>query len=130
MIKVGSLKLKDERPYFKFEKLQIRQHARKFSNEIYRVTGQFSRSEQFGVTNQLRRAAASVALNVAEGSERKSNLDFQRFLRMAIASLNEVVSALYLSLDQKFVEEKNFYELRVEASYLAAQLKSFIKAFQ
>lgn len=119
---------KDEGVYFKFERLTVWQNARVFTNKIYRTTSEFPKNELFGITNQLRRAASSIILNIAEGSERQSDQDFQRFLKMALASLDEVVAALYISADQKFLSEKHFQELRNDASRLSAQIKSFIKA--
>lgn len=119
---------KDESIYFKFEKLETWKHAREFTNAIYHTTARFPKSEVFGITNQLRRAASSIMLNIAEGSERQSDQDFQRFLRMALASLDEVIAALYVALDQKFLEESRFQELRKDAGHLAAQIKSFVKA--
>ena len=118
----------NDESYFKFEKLQVWQHARKFADNVYRITRDFPKSEQFGITNQLRKAATSIILNIAEGSERQSDADFQRFLRMALASTDEVVAALYISLDQKMLDQDTFNELRKDALHLSAQIKSFIKA--
>lgn len=119
---------KDESHYFKFERLEVWQHARKFADNIYRVTVEFPKGEMFGIINQLRRAAVSIILNIAEGSERQSDQDFQRFLKMALASLDEVVAALYISLDQGFLKEDKFQNLYKDASHLSAQIKSFIRA--
>lgn len=119
--------LNEKRTYFKFENLDIWNHARILVNEIYRSTKKFPKSELFGLTNQLRRAASSVMLNIAEGSERHSDQDFQRFLKMAIASLNEVIAALYVALDQNFIEKDKFDELREDGGHLSAKMKSFVK---
>ena len=119
---------KDESIYFKFEKLETWKHAREFTGSIYSITTGFPKSEIFGITNQLRRAASSIMLNIAEGSERQSDPDFQRFLRTALASLDEVVAALYIALDQKFLEESKFQEFRKDAGHLMAQIKSLTKS--
>jgi four helix bundle protein len=58
--------------------------------EVYRLTAGFPRSEAFGLTAQMRRAAMSVPSNLAEGAARRSRKEFGRFLRMAQASLSEV----------------------------------------
>ena len=118
----------DESNYFKFERLEVWQHARRFADNIYGITSRFPKNELFGITNQLRRAAISITLNIAEGSERQPDQDFQRFLRMALASLHEVLAALYISQDQNFLDEKTFQSLHKDASHLSAQIKSFIRA--
>ena len=82
----------------------------------------------FALVNQLRRAATSILLNIAEGSDRKSDVEFKRFLRMSLASLEEVVSGLYISLDQSFIGEEVFNELYIRANELAAKLNALIKS--
>ena len=115
---------------FRFEKLTVWQDARKFVGLIYEVTKRFPKEEQFGLTNQLRRAAVSVALNIAEGSDRKSDIEFKRFLRMAIGSLEEVVTGLYIALDQQFIDKEKFDILYSEANHLVAKLNALMKGLK
>lgn len=115
---------------FRFEKLTVWQDARSFVNSIYLVTRSFPKEEQFGLTNQLRRAAVSIALNIAEGSDRKSDVDFKRYLRMAISSCEEVVTALYIALDQRYLDEKKFAILYKQANSLVARLNALTKTLQ
>ncbi|MBI2334666.1 four helix bundle protein [Candidatus Daviesbacteria bacterium] len=63
---------------FRFENLQVWQDARSFVNHIYFITKKFPVDERFGLIDQLRRAAVSIALNIAEGSDRKSDIEFRR----------------------------------------------------
>lgn len=113
---------------FRFEKLTVWQDARFFANHIYSVTRDFPKEEKFGLIDQLRRAAVSICLNITEGSDRKSDIEFRRYLRMAITSAEEVVTALYLSLDQKYLGRKDFDLLYDEANHLVAKLNSLIKS--
>lgn len=81
----------------RFKKLDMWQQSREFCTEIYTVTQQFPDSERFGLTNQLRRASITIPSNIAEGSSRKSNKDFSRFIEIAIGSAYEIEHS-YLSL--------------------------------
>ncbi len=112
---------------FRFEKLEVWQEARKFASKIYKTTKTFPREERFGLIDQLRRAAVSIALNIAEGSDRKSDVEFIRFLRIAISSTEEVVTALYISLDQKYIKKSEFDNLYEDASRLVAKTNALVK---
>ena len=70
----------------KFKQLEIWKQTRIFCTQIYSLTSSFPNEERYGLTNQLRRAAVSIPSNIAEGSSRKSNKDFARFLEIAIGS--------------------------------------------
>ena len=91
--------------YKKFEEMPAWQDARIFVAKIYKVT-QSKISNNFGLTNQLQRAALSILLNIAEGFEKKSNKDFARYINNAKASAGECRSALYVALDLNHVTEK------------------------
>jgi four helix bundle protein len=84
---------------FRFEKLTVWQSSRRLAGEIYSLTKAFPKDELFGLTGQLRRAAISVASNIAEGSGRNSDADFAHFLEMAYGSAAEVASLLYIAAD-------------------------------
>ena len=96
---------------FKFENLEIWQDARVFVNKIYTLTKKFPSEEKFGLTDQLRRAAVSVALNIAEGTNRSTNKDRKHFFQMSITSVDEVVTGLFIALDQGYIAKKDFDEL-------------------
>ena len=115
---------------FRFEKLETWELARSFTTEIYKITRQFPKEEIFGLSSQLRRAAISVALNIAEGSDRKSDMEFKRFLRMALSSLEEVITGLYIALDQKFLSREDFNSLYQRGNSLAKKINALIKALK
>lgn len=98
----------NDKGYFRFEKLEVWKDARNFVSLIYKTTAKFPSSEKFGLTDQIRRAAVSIALNIAEGSTKGYDADFRRFLKIAQGSINEVVTGTYIALDQKFLGEKEF----------------------
>ena len=104
----------------RFKDLEIWKRSRKFCSDIYQITSQFPDSEKFGLTNQLRRASVSIPSNIAEGSSRKSNKDFSRFLQIAIGSAYEIETQLLIASDLQFISEK-------ELDYLISELQEIIK---
>lgn len=82
--------------------------ARELTNFVYKMTQQDKFARDFGLRDQIRRAAISVMSNIAEGFGRENNGDFRRFLAIAKASASEVQSQLYIALDQKYITETQF----------------------
>ncbi|HLB95886.1 MAG TPA: four helix bundle protein [Patescibacteria group bacterium] len=113
--------------YYRFEKLEVWVEARLFIKEIYFVVDKFPKNEQFILGDQLKRAAISIALNIAEGSDKKSDKDFVRYLRIALGSINEVVTALYIALDLEYIDQKNFQKSYKESHKLAAMINSLVR---
>jgi four helix bundle protein len=83
----------------RFTDLKVWQRTHQLTLEVYRQTAGFPSGERFGLVSQLRRAAASVPTNIAEGSKRQSNQEFSRFLNIAEGSLVETEYLLMLSRD-------------------------------
>ncbi len=96
---------------FKFEKLVIWQLSIEMANNIHLMTRTFPKEEMFSLTTQIKRAADSSALNIAEGSTGQSNPEQQRFLGYAQRSCIEVVSALYLAIKRDYIT-KEIFEIR------------------
>lgn len=115
--------------FFNFEKLQIWNEARELVMEVYKLTTNFPKEEMFGLTSQLRRAAVSVLLNLAEGANRSSKKEKGRFYEMSHTSIDEVVAGLYVSLDLGYVSQKDFdkhYELLSRQAAKTVALKKSI----
>lgn len=110
--------------YYRFENLEIWKISRKFVVEIYKLTEKFPSDERFGLTSQLRRAAISIALNIAEGSDRKSDIDFKRFLRISLGSIEETITGLYIALDLKFIVQKDFNNIYELSGVLVSKIKA------
>ncbi len=108
---------------FKFEKLIIWQLAIEMANNIHIMTRSFPKEEMFSLTTQIKKAADSVALNIAEGSTGQSNPEQQRFLGYAQRSGIEVVSALYLAIKREYIT-KEIFDIRYN------ELDSLIKKIQ
>lgn len=112
---------------FRFENLEIWQDARMLVNKIYSATKDFPREEKFGLIDQLRRAAVSVALNIAEGTNRRTDKDRKHFFQMSITSVDEVVTALYIALDQGYLDKSQFDEIYDLAAKQTARTAVFIQ---
>ena len=113
---------------FNFEKLDVWQKAIDFADLIYNATRAFPAEERFGLTNQLRRAAASISSNIAEGSSRSSKNDFARFTEIAAGSVFEVVSQGFVARRQRFLSEAQFGKVYADAEELSRMLSGLRKS--
>jgi four helix bundle protein len=87
----------------RFEDLIAWQKARELTKQIYTVTGKKPFSADFGLREQIQRAAVSIMSNLAEGFERGSSSEFHQFIVIAKASCAEVRSQLYTALDIGYI---------------------------
>ncbi len=98
-----------------FEDLIAWQKARELTQEICRITRKGEFAKDYGLSNQIQRAAVFVMSNIAEGFERNNPGDFQRFLIIAKASCGEVRSQLYVALDTGYIDSAEFETLSEKA---------------
>jgi four helix bundle protein len=112
-------------PHFKFEKLLIWQKAMDFGEAIFVITKTFPKEETFNLISQARRAADSIALNIAEGSISQSNPEFKKFINYAVRSLAEVVTCLHKAKRRNYISEEEFSNLYKEAYHIMNMLQSF-----
>jgi len=89
-----------------FKKLRVWQKARELANAIYDATKTFPRSEEFRLTNQMRRAAISIGSNIAEGCGRESEAEKARFLRVSSGSLSELEFQIVIATDQGYLSAR------------------------
>lgn len=114
----------------RFEDILAWQKARELVKEIYAVCNSGTFAKDFGLRDQIRRAALSIMLNIAEGFARKSNKEFIQFLVIAHGSAAEVQSALYAALDQKYINQKQFtnlYRLADDTSKMIIGFSKYLK---
>lgn len=114
---------------FKFEELRVYQEAIELADFIYILTVDWPKAEVFGLTSQLRRAAVSIALNIAEGSSR-SKKDFRHFLDLSRGSCYECVAILQIAFRRKYLLHKEYlhlYEMCTKISKMISALKNSIK---
>lgn len=111
---------------FRFREFPVYKEARQFRIEVKRLSRQkFPKEEQHVLTSQLWRALDSIILNIAEGADRYSDIDFSRFLNNSLTSLNEVVSCLDLALDDSYIVLDEHTHFIDKAENLYRQLKAF-----
>ena len=110
-----------------FRKLKVYNLAIDFTKEIYRLSGEIPKSEQFGLVSQLRRASVSIVLNIAEGSGGGSSMEFARFLRMSIRSLYEVDAILELLIKLDYCKRDRIQTIYQDRLLLGKMLGQFIK---
>jgi four helix bundle protein len=111
-----------------FEDLRVWQRGIELTKQIYLTTSQGEISKDFGLKNQLRRAAVSVPTNIAEGFERRSRKEYVNFLNIAKGSAGEIRSLLRIAIEVGYLEEKTYLQLYSQAKELSRMLASQIKA--
>lgn len=95
---------------FNFEKLIVWQDAVELTGKIHELSLSFPKEELYVLTSQIKRAADSIALNIAEGSTGQSNKEFSRFLGYAIRSGIEIISCLYVGKRRNLIDDTTFKE--------------------
>jgi four helix bundle protein len=110
-----------------FKNLRVWEKAHQLTLDVYRSSKAFPRGEVYGLTIQMRRSSASVGANIAEGSCRKGDLDFGRFLQIAMGSASELEYHLLLAHDLAFLSNVDYERLRMEAIEVKRMLASLLQ---
>ncbi len=107
--------------YQSFEDLEVWQRARVLVREVYQRTEAF---KDWSLRDQMRRAAVSVASNIAEGAERNANTEFNQFIGIAKGSAAELRTQLYLAMDLGLIANTEGMRMVDETKLLGAKLES------
>lgn len=110
---------------FKFEKLIIWQLAIDMSDDVDKLTQTFPNHEQFVLTSQMKRAADSISLNIAEGSTGQTNPEQSRFIGYAQRSALEVVNCLFLGRRRGYISDTQFNTLYERSAKLISKIQAF-----
>ncbi len=113
--------------YKTFKDLNVWVSARKLCVEVYSLTQTFPSFEQFGLTNQLRRASVSIVSNIAEGYGRQYKKETIQFLYTSKGSINEVEAQLLIACDLKFVNEEDLKNVFQTIEETRKQIIGYIK---
>ncbi|MFC2520412.1 MAG: four helix bundle protein [Tannerella sp.] len=109
---------------YAFERLDVWQVSRAFVKEVYRLLAQFPDFEMYNLTNQIRRAAVSVSLNIAESTSRNSLKEQSRFSEVAYGSLLEVYCSLLIAKDLGYIDENDLSGISVRIQELSNKLNA------
>ena len=114
----------------RFEDIEAWQQARILVNDVYAATNGRAFSRDYGLRNQIRRAAVSIPSNIAEGFERGGNKEFIQFLYIAKGSCGEVRAQLYIAKDQNYITQEQFQTLTHQTLRISKMLAGFIAYLQ
>jgi len=107
-----------------FRSLRVWEKAHRLTLDIYSSSKLFPREEMYGLTSQMRRASASIGMNIAEGCCRKGNVEMARFLQMAMGSASELEYQLLLAHDLDYLQDLEYEKLSAQAVEVKRMLSS------
>lgn len=113
---------------FPFEKLEVWKKSIDLATMIYKLTSSFPKTEMYGLSSQIQRAAVSVSSNIAEGSVRLSAKEQVRFYEVAFGSLMEVISQTILAKKLNYISDENFIEIRSLTEEISRMLNALSKS--
>jgi four helix bundle protein len=113
-----------------FQDLRVWRKAHELTLDVYRLTMIFPREELYGLTSQLRRSAASVPSNIAEGCGRDADTELKQFLRIALGSANELQYQILLAHDIGYIDTPPFEQLSAATLEVRGMLTNLIRSLQ
>jgi four helix bundle protein len=111
----------------RFEDIEAWKVARSLTDRVYQATKTGTFSKDYGLKDQVCRAAVSIMANIAEGFDAGSGAEFARFLAYAQRSCSEIQSELYVALDQHYMSNAEFTEIYELAAKTKSKIGAFIK---
>lgn len=107
-----------------FRKYNIWELSHKLTLDIYTISKEFPHNESYGIVSQIRRASASIPINIAEGCGRDSDAEFNRFLTIAMGSASETEYLLILSKDLQYINDEHFENLNSKVNIIKQKIYS------
>lgn len=115
---------------YRFEKLRVWDKAMDFCELVYEKSRNFPKEEIYGLTSQLRRASASIPLNIAEGSACRTRKEFTQYLNVALRSQYETVTIIKLAHRLKLLNSPDYKELEEKIAEIGRLLQAFINSLK
>jgi four helix bundle protein len=113
-----------------YEDLEVWQKAHALTVRVYRITEAFPRSEMFGLSSQIRRAAGSIGANLAEGCGRWNEVELARYVQIAMGSASELQNHLRLAKDLGFLDESNYRSLMNALTSIRQMLTALLQTLR
>ncbi len=113
---------------YSFEKLEVWKLSIDLVKEVYRIVKKFPRSEQYGLSSQMRRAVISIPANIAEGSARTSSKDQVHYYQIAYSSANELLCEAIIAKELYYITEDEYYNLREKIEEVTNKINSLRKS--
>lgn len=113
---------------FKFEKLEVWKELVELTELVDEVTKTFPEEEKYFLTSQIKRAADSISLNIAEGSTGQTNPEFKRFLGFSIRSGIEVIGCIYIAKRRSIISTEHFDEIYNTTDHLIMRIQALRKS--
>lgn len=113
-----------------YRELIVWQKSSKFVTDVYRLSENFPKSEMFGLTSQMRRAAVSIPANIAEGYARKHRAEYVQFLRISFGSGAELETYLVLIEDLKYVTASDLRPIHEKLQEIMRMLNKLIDSLK
>lgn len=116
---------KNDKYGFRFREWDIYKDARVLRKEINKILKTFPSDEKYSLVDQTKRALNSIALNIAESTNKNTDKDMRVYINRSHCSLDEVIACLDCALDEKYITEEQHDGLLQKASSLAKRLRAF-----
>ncbi len=114
----------------KTEDLMVFEMAHTLTLELYKITDNFPKNEQYGLISQIRRASASICANIMEGTYRNNSLEFTQFVGIANGSVGELKYYLLLSKDLGYIKTEKYEKLIDLLNSISKMLRSLSKSLK
>lgn len=108
-----------------FRKLDIWKKGMELTSMTYRLTKGFPANEQYGLTNQMTRSAVSIPSNIAEGSSKSSDKEFNRYLEHSLGSAFELETQLLVAMQENYLTEKAYSDFHTKLTDLQKMISGF-----
>ena len=110
-----------------FRSLRVWEKSHRLTLDVYASSKAFPREEIYGLTSQMRRASASIGMNIAEGCCRKGSAEMARFLQIAMGSASELEYQLLLAHDLDYLRNPEYDRLAMQAVEVKRMLSSLMQ---